>query len=110
MNKYNNKTYQVDNITFHSKKEANRYLELKLLATAGEIRGLELQPKYELQPGYTHNGKKIREIIYIADFDYIDNRTGKTIVEDVKGFKTEIYRIKKKLLLYKYPNITFLET
>lgn len=107
-NKYSSKKTTVDNIKFDSKKEANRYLELKLLEKTGKIYILELQPKYLLQERFTDNtGKKHREINYIADFRYIEN--DKIIVEDTKGFRTEVYKIKKKILLYKYKEIIFKE-
>ena len=104
MTKYFSKKTIVDGITFHSKDEASRYLELKLLQRAGEISDLVLQPKYELQPKYKKNGKNIREISYIADFSYIDNRSGEFTIEDVKGFKTKDYILKKKIFEYVYPD------
>lgn len=103
--KYNNKFTMVDGIRFHSKKEANRYAELKLLQQAGHITDLKLQPKYELIPSFILNGKKIRAIHYIADFEYVEKTTGETIVEDVKpskNFKTDVYKLKKKLFEYQY--------
>lgn len=110
MSKYNNRKTEVDGIPFDSAKEALRYQELKLLESAGLIRHLKLQYAWELQPGFKRDGKKERPITYICDFCYMDAETGKTIVEDVKGVKTQAYAIKKKLLLFKYPHITFLET
>ena len=70
MSKYRNKKTQVDGIWFDSKKEAERYLELKALEQKGEIRKLKLQPVYELQPSFEHKGKKYRAITYRADFEY----------------------------------------
>jgi len=109
----------IDGITFDSKKEAKRYTELKLLEKAGHITHLELQPEYQI----TINGAKICK--YKADFRYFTVRaedreqyksskgewivptmTGDKegqIVEDVKGFKTPIYRLKKKLVEASYP-------
>lgn len=105
MNKYRNVKTVVDNITFDSKKEAHRYGELKLLEKAGEIYGLDLQPQYLLQVG----GEKIG--IYKADFRYIDRSVipNKIIVEDCKGIKTPVYKIKKKLMKAIY-GIDILET
>ena len=100
MNKYNAKKTIVDGIEFASKREANRYFELKLLQRAGEIKNLQLQVKYELQPGYELKDKKIRPIYYIADFVY--TRNGQVVVEDTKGFRTKEYQLKKKLFEYKY--------
>lgn len=100
MHKYHAKKTTVDGITFASKKEAARYQELKILADAGMITDLRMQVGFELMPSFKYCGKTIRAIKYIADFVYIDG--GRTIVEDVKGYKTDLYQLKKKLLLYKY--------
>ena len=112
MNKFKNIKKTIDNVIFDSTKEAERYLELKMLLKAGKIRNLFLQPSFVLQEGFTDNqGKKHRPILYIADFSYwkVDEPALK-IVEDVKGMKTEKYRIKKKLLLYTHRNIKFIES
>ena len=100
-NKYHNKKVIIDDIKFDSKKEANRYLELKQLESTEIINNLERQVRIEIQPRFTHNGKIIRPIYYIADFAYKDAKTGTIIYEDTKGFKTDIYKLKYKLLLYK---------
>lgn len=108
--KYHNRKVTIDGITFDSKKEANRYCELKLLQQAGEISDLRLQVKYTLIPaqrepdtigkrGGIKKGKLIeRECSYIADFVYQEN--GKTVVEDTKGVRTKEYIIKRKLMLW----------
>ena len=96
-NKYRNKQVVIDGMPFPSKREADRYSELKLLYMAGEITGLKLQPVYELIPAI----KKHRAIKYKADFEYTD-KAGNFIVEDVKGCKTKVYKIKKKLFARKY--------
>jgi len=96
-NKYRAKKTTVDGIKFDSKKEAARYCELKQLERIGEIERLELQPKFELLPPFVCGGKKIRGIVYRADFSYY--RDGARVVEDVKGFKTKEDRVKKKILL-----------
>lgn len=83
----------VDGITFASKKEAARYTELKLLQKAGEITDLKLQPKIVLNAGGVHICD------YRADFFYYDRKTQTLIYEDCKGFKTPVYRLKKKLAL-----------
>ncbi len=100
MNKYHNTPITIDNIKFQSKKEGNRYQELKLLERAGEISDLRLQVKYELQPSFKIDGKTIKAINYIADFVYEEK--GKIIVEDVKGIFTNIYKLKAKMFAYKY--------
>ena len=94
----------VDGITFDSMAEMNRYLELKMLAKSGVISGLELQPKFLLIPKTEKGGKAV---YYKADFKY--TKDGKTVYEDVKGVQTEVYKLKKKLLFYKYPDICFFE-
>lgn len=101
--KYNNKKHIVDDIEFDSVKEAKRYSELKLLLKAGMIGLLELQVPFELNEGGSHSLK------YIADFVYLDAKTGEKIVEDCKGFKTKEY-LKKRRLMKKVYGITIKET
>lgn len=101
--KYNNKKITVDGQKFDSKKEANRYKELLLLEKAGEIKDLRTQVKFKLIPAQRDEatGKVIeRECSYKADFVYSEG--GKTVVEDVKGFRTKEYVIKRKLMLWRY--------
>jgi hypothetical protein len=98
--KYKNKKTIIDGIKFASKGEASRYQELKLLEKAGVIQNLELQPSYELQPKFKYNGKAERAITYKADFRYIENNT--IVVEDVKGFETKDFLIKRKMFLRNY--------
>ena len=110
MNKYFNKKVMVDGIKFDSKKESKRYEQLKILKKAGLIKDLELQPTFVLQPAYKNNkGEKVRAITYKADFIYFDTHLDQYIVEDVKGFKTDVYKLKKKLFEYQYPNLTIEE-
>lgn len=91
-NKYKTKKTIVDNITFDSKKEANRYCELRLLERAKVISNLQLQVTYILIP----KSKYGRAIKYVADFVYEENN--QVIIEDVKGVKTPVYRLKKRLM------------
>lgn len=85
----------MDGITFHSRKEANRYVELKLLQKAGEIENLMLQPRYVLSlPGASNEIVKLG--VYAADFQYWDNKLKGWHIEDVKGFRTPLYKWKKK--------------
>jgi len=96
--KYHAKKTELDGITFDSKKEANRYAELKLLERSGAIHNLQRQVRYELIPAQKKDGKTIeRACHYIADFVYEDS--GKTVVEDVKGYRTKEYVLKRKLML-----------
>lgn len=102
--KYNNKKTHVDGIEFDSKRESERYQELKLLARAGKISHLELQPRFLLLEPFKYDGKTVRKMEYVADFKYIDEATGLEIVEDVKSKATitPVYKLKKKLFLYNY--------
>lgn len=100
--KYHSKKVECDGIKFDSKKEATRYIQLKILEKAGLIKNIELQKEFLLQPSFKKNGKTYRKITYKADFYYYDNHLNKYIVEDVKGFKTEVYKLKKKMFEYVY--------
>lgn len=102
INKYRNTKIMIDGIEFASKKEGLRYKQLKLLERAGLIKDLELQKEYILQDKFKINNKTVRKISYIADFSYISTKDNKLHVVDVKGFKTEVYKLKKKLFEYKY--------
>lgn len=115
--KYHAEKITVNGITFDSKKEARRWLELTALEQAGKIHGLRRQVKYLLIPEQRENcaeryksgpkkgqfkpGRVLeRECAYYADFDYYED--GTHVVEDVKGVRTKEYRLKKKMLLYTY--------
>jgi hypothetical protein len=103
VNKYRNKKVIVDEKEFDSKREGNRYKELKLLERAGEIKDLELQPRFLLQDSFKKNGRTFRKIEYVADFKYIEN--GKAIVEDVKGMQTDVFKLKHKIFEKVYPDL-----
>lgn len=101
MSKYRNiKTMTDDGIVHDSKKEAQRWTELSVMQRAGYIKDLQRQVKFELIP--KQDGE--RACYYIADFVYKDSVLGRTIVEDVKSkaTKTDVYKIKRKLMLYRY--------
>lgn len=98
--KYHNQKVTTAEGTFDSKKEFQRWCVLKMMERAGTILGLERQKKFELIPKQKVNGKTILPCYYIADFCYIEN--GKLVVEDCKGTKTEVYKIKKKLMLWRH--------
>lgn len=103
--KYKNSKIDYDGIKFDSKKEAARYAELKILEKAGEIKNLQRQRTFELIPRQKIDGKVVeRACKYIADFVYQERIPGgwKLVVEDTKGFRTEAYKIKRKLMLQKY--------
>lgn len=99
MNKYKNRRLVWDGMEFESQKECMRYRDLKVLQKAGEISVLRRQVRYELVPSQKIDGKTVeRPVVYVADFVYEEN--GQTVVEDVKGLKTDVYIIKRKLMLY----------
>lgn len=100
----------VDGITFHSRREAKRYRELKLLERAGAIRELELQPKYPLMAVMGGSQSKLSVCVgnYFADFRYYtvdDGMRGIQIIEDVKSPATKremYYRLKKRIVEANY--------
>ena len=110
MAKYHSRKITRDGMTFDSVKEYRRFCELRLLEKAGAITDLRRQEMCILIPpqrepdtigvrGGVKKGKVIeRAVTYIADFTYKEN--GKLVVEDVKGYRTKDYIIKRKLLLY----------
>lgn len=103
MNKYRNKKIIVDGYKFDSIQESLRYEELKFLLKAGQIKNLQLQPHFLLQDSFRKNGRTFRKIEYVADFMYEEN--GKTIVEDVKGMQTDVFKIKHKMFEKMYPEL-----
>lgn len=98
--KYNNKKVEFNGIKFDSKKELKFYLQLLERQEQGEVENIRLQVPFTLQPGFKFNGKSIRAITYKADFVYDDLTDGKTHIVDTKGYRTEVYKIKKKIMLY----------
>lgn len=98
--KYGARKVEVDGIKFDSQAEANRYKTLKLLEQVGEIHSLELQPSFTLQDSFEFQGVKHRGVGYRADFKYT-TKEGVTIVEDVKGMQTPVFKLKWKMLLFR---------
>lgn len=97
--KYHATKVENANGKFDSMKEANRFAELQLLEKGGVISHLQRQVRFTLLPSQRDSrGKHIPPVYYIADFVY--TRNGKQVVEDCKGFKTAVYQIKKKMMLY----------
>ncbi len=94
--KYNAVKTILDDIKFDSKKEARRYIQLKQMERAGLIKKFRLQVPFVLVDKSCYG----REIKYVADFVYIENDA--EIVEDVKGVKTPVYRLKKRLMAERY--------
>lgn len=117
--KYHAKPVNAQGTKFDSRKEYRRWQELQLLERAGNISNLRRQVKYTLIPaqrepditgpkGGVKRGKIIEHpCTYTADFVY--DRNGKEVVEDCKGYRTDVYRIKRKLMLYIH-GIRILET
>lgn len=108
--KYGNKPIVIDGITFASKKEGYHYLALKSLADKGEITDLRMQVPYEIVPPVyetqtIHLKTKDKQVTrcvqkavhYVADFVYTD-KDGKEQVIDTKGYKTDVYILKKKMM------------
>lgn len=107
MSKYNNKKIRVGGEVFDSKREYNRWCELRLLERSGIIHNLQRQVKFRLIDSQKTLERTERPCDYIADFVYYEN--GKRIVEDCKGMRTDVYKIKRKLMLERY-NISIKET
>jgi hypothetical protein len=95
-NKYHNKKTVVDGITFDSKREAERYCDLRLLEKGKVIENLERQKRFELIPKSEHG----KALYYVADFVYSEN--GKKVVEDCKGVRTAVYALKRRLVAERY--------
>lgn len=107
--KYHNKKVEVAGKTFDSKKESRDWLRLKSMEESGIIKSLRCQVPFELLPKYTtRDGRKIRAITYVADFVY--ERDGCTYVQDSKGMRIDVYKMKRKIFEYKYPDYIFIES
>ena len=102
-NKYHAVPIHVDGVRFASRKEASRYLELKLMSKAGVIDELTLQPVFPLHVMEIWRSQAPIVITtvgrFTADFQYRDLTTGEIVVEDVKSHvtKTEAYRLRKRI-------------
>ena len=123
--KYGAKATVVDGIRFASLREANRYSELKLLERAGEIRNIELQPRFTFYVHFETMFTYVADFAYerpitVAELEEVKNdkrrwRSGcflpkwHRVIEDVKGVRTPIYKLKKKLIEKSY-GITIVET
>ena len=108
--KYHAKKTVYNGVVYDSQKEAKRAWELDLLVRAGKIRDLQRQvPFILLEEYYNNKGEKIRPITYIADFTYYDIDNDDWVVEDTKGVRTDVYKIKKKLFEQRYTEWVFNE-
>lgn len=100
-NKYKNKKVVYNGIKFDSKKEMDYYIKLKMLEKAGKIKDLRLQVPFIVLETFRLNDKTYKKTKYIADFVYSDEE-GKYHVVDTKGVRTDVYKLKKKLMAWKY--------
>jgi len=89
--KYGNRRVEFNGKMYDSLREANHAAKLQMLERAGKICDLKEQHRIVLVQG----DGKLRPIVYVADFTYIDE-SGFHVV-DAKGAKTALYRLKKKL-------------
>jgi len=103
--KYNSIPVDCDGYHFDSMAELRRYNELRLLTHTGEIGQLEVHPRYLIVPK-DGNG---RALYYEADFSYVEYQSNTRVVEDVKGVKTAVYQLKKRLFLARYREVRFME-
>ena len=94
MNKYRNHKVLFNGEVFDSKHEFRRWRELLFMQKANIITDLQRQVPFVIIPKSEHG----RAIKYIADFVYTEVGTGKQVVEDAKGVKTDVYRLKKRLM------------
>ena len=102
MAKYHNRRTCLDGLTFDSAAEAARHAQLVLMERTGLVRELKRQVAFELLPAeLAADGRKLRALKYVADFTYLD-RSGRLHVEDVKGVRTPVYKLKKRLMWHIY--------
>jgi Protein of unknown function (DUF1064). len=106
--KYRNVRTVVDGITFDSRAEANRYVELKQLMKAGIVLLFVRQPRFLLQEGYEKDGEWFGKLEYVADF-LVCYTDGRAEIEDVKGRKTRTYIDKRKIFERIYPHLKIIE-
>lgn len=107
MSKYNATKVTDDNIIFDSKLEHARYKQLKTLQAAGAIRDLKVHVTYTLVDKSLVRGKWERAVKHEVDFEYMDNTTHQHTVEDVKGVKTAVWVLKRRLFVARYPAIDY---
>jgi len=114
MLKYRNKPTNCRQGHRHlSIKEAVRCNELTILERGGFVKWLKQQPVFTLQTKFEYRGNIIKPITYRADFSYFDVESKKFTVEDVKGVRTELYKVKRKILIFTMrdrDDFQFLET
>lgn len=101
MSKYRAIPTEVNGIRFASKKEASVYMELMLAERSGEISRLELQPRYDITINGIYCGH------YKADFRFFSKKGVE--VWDVKGFRTPVFKLKKRIVEALYPGVVIKE-
>lgn len=94
---------EKDGFVFDSFAESKFYEHLKIKQKNGDVLSFEMQKVFEIQPKYRHpkNNKMVRAIKYIPDF-VIEYKNGDKEVVDVKGFQTDVFKMKMKMFMYKY--------
>lgn len=97
--RYPSKPTKIDGHLFPSRREAKRYFTLRTMQHAGLIKSLELQPRFDL---HAASGELVGR--YVADFRYIEQTESgwHCIVEDVKGFRTDLYKWKRRHVKAEY--------
>ena len=105
--KYNNKISYVDGKCMRSRKEAKYYLDCKVRKAKGEIKDFQFQVRFSIPPLPKCKEKGIRPGAYVLDF-IITHNDGIIEYVDVKGYKTDVYKLKKKLMKFFY-NIDIVE-
>ena len=90
--KYGNKKAEANGLMFDSKKEARFFLQLQQDPT---VKAIKTQVVYELIP----KQKGERACSYKADF-VVEYQSGEVVVYDVKGMRTALYIVKRKLMLW----------
>ncbi len=102
--KYNAKRTEVDGIAFHSRKEARRYQELRLLEKAGQVKEIRLQPAFILHAFMANTGEVTAIGAYRGDFEYCEwnGHAWNLTFEDVKGYDTALSKWKRKHVAAQY--------
>jgi hypothetical protein len=98
--KYNNSRVRVDGLLFDSQKEADTYQNLKVLHKAGLIKGFCRQAEFVLQEGFAN----VKPIIYRCDWIVFLN-DGSYEIRDDKGIKTEVFKLKHKMFMERFPRL-----
>lgn len=99
MRKYGNKKVTIDGHKFDSKMEADYYYHLKVAKDKNEIRDFNVHTKVTLQPAFRFKGKAVSAITYTPDF-IVYHHNGEVDYVDVKGVKTNEFRIKEKMFKF----------